>query len=960
MQSPSDEGVSPKTAERPEETTGGEGGSETPDGGRNKARRGGPSSDAAPLSPSTEPTTTFRDPQETTPQPLPDVPPETSFSDEPVSKREDLTFHPDRGLTRVELKHDDPPSVAPARTESRRGVNRVELETTDIDLAARPEPNPKRGMTKVEFHDPDFLSFTRKNREAAPEEDLPREEPEKVRAPPHDAPSELPGRGLNRMEVVEPPLRPPEPPPPVRRGVEANRVEIPHEIDSLLGIKDEERSSEASVRDRPFLAPPTRMAEQQPVQRPPPPESKRIPEHTPAPPNVPPTSFHRPNLPPRPGPQAPPPRQPVSETRNGGHQPPRPGQEPPRGTPTPPPAQSRSAMQPPRPEPAPTAAPPSTPPSPPVARAPQATSTSAVSPAEPKPEPPRSVAGLDAISDGRRSPTVATPVSAVSTVAEPVLDEKTAKIVGNRSRKWLAWFLGKPAHVEGVVTPVPSLEPHATQITLREMVPATAYARVLFHSDRGRHHYVVIEPPLDDRETRSLQFIKEVLLRTLDIELEIVERSVAVESLELLDTQVKKVVRDYRMDLSETSLRRLSYYLRRDFTGYGPVDVMMHDPDIEDISCDGPGTNVFLYHRRYGSMESNVLFRSAEELDGFVIRMAQRSGKQITIADPLLDSSLPDGSRLQATLGREVTDNGSTFTIRRFRDNPLSPIDLVRMGTMNADLLAYCWLVVQFGANVMLAGGTASGKTTTLNTISLFIPRQAKIVSIEDTREINLPHKNWVRSVTRGGSRGNDLKRVDMFDLLTAALRQRPEYILVGEVRGKEATVAFQAMATGHTVLGTIHADSPRSVVYRLESEPINIPRIVIQSLDVILMQALLTVGGRRQRRIQEVAEIVGIDPASKELLTHGVFLRNPNNDQLHYTGRSYKLQRIAQRNNWTPKQLETEMKRRAQIINALVALPDVTFDEIGRLFSMYENRPDAVESELERLRNRSKPEGTQ
>ncbi len=557
-----------------------------------------------------------------------------------------------------------------------------------------------------------------------------------------------------------------------------------------------------------------------------------------------------------------------------------------------------------------------------------------------------------------QQPVEAPPAPAAS--APPEKQKGSKAPVARRKSGWFAWFLGRSPLVEGAVTPVPPLEPGNNEIKLREYEPGTSYSRVYLDTQRARHLYALIEPPLDERETRALGFVKEVLLRTLDVELEIIERAVAEESLSLLDERVKKVVRDYRMDLSQTGLKRIIYYLRRDFTGYGPVDVMMHDPDIEDISCDGPGTNVFLYHRRYGSMESNVFFRTSEELDGFVIRMAQRSGKQITIADPLLDSSLPDGSRLQATLGREVTDNGSTFTVRRFRDNPLSPIDLVRMGTMSAELLAYCWIVVQFGANVMLAGGTASGKTTTLNTISLFIPPQAKIVSIEDTREINLPHKNWVRSVTRGGTRGNDLKRVDMFDLLTAALRQRPEYILVGEVRGKEATVAFQAMATGHTVLGTIHADSPRSVVYRLESEPINIPRIVIQSLDVILLQALLNVNGRRQRRIQEVAEIVGIDPASKELLTHGVFLRNPTTDQLHYTGRSYKLQKIAQRNNWTAKDLDREMKRRTEIINTLVGMPGVSFADIGQLFSTYENRPDVVDAELERLRPKgTKTEGT-
>ncbi|HEX9817124.1 MAG TPA: ATPase, T2SS/T4P/T4SS family [Candidatus Thermoplasmatota archaeon] len=777
-----------------------------------------------------------------------------------------------------------------------------------------------------------------------------------------DSSASTEGRGVTRVELSDSPVRPPETLAVANGNAEPKRVEIPHEIDSLLGIaNDDDREgdgpSDPKRESRVSLAPGTRLEDGAPA-----PSTPSAPLKTSealATPTAPSHDADRPArnghqhvaIDARAGPQDGIPAHASARTRlelSAPATPESPSREPIVASRTVEPSTEAATAA--------TRAPPDLEPSTTVSR----TDPPVAAPTPTTKLPDISATavhlGIDSVPDGPQRPVSAEPTAPV---AEKKPKGKQKAVVGSRTRKWLAWFLGNPAHVETVVTAVPALEPHTTQVTLREMVPSTAYARVLFNTERARHHYVVIEPLLDERETRSLEFIKEVLLRTLDIELEIIDRSVAAESLQLLDERVKKVVRDYRMDLSQTSLRRLVYYLRRDFTGYGPVDVMMHDPDIEDISCDGPGTNVFLYHRRYGSMESNVMFATADQLDGFVIRMAQRSGKQITIADPLLDSSLPDGSRLQATLGREVTDNGSTFTIRRFRDNPLSPIDLVRMGTMSAELLAYCWIVVQFGANVMLAGGTASGKTTTLNTISLFIPRQAKIVSIEDTREINLPHKNWVRSVTRGGTRGSDIKRVDMFDLLTAALRQRPEYILVGEVRGKEATVAFQAMATGHTVLGTIHADSPRSVVYRLESEPINIPRIVIQSLDVILMQALLNVAGRRQRRIQEVAEIVGIDPASKELLTHGVFMRNPTNDQLHYTGRSYKLQRIAQRNNWTAAELEGEMKRRSQIINALVAMPTVTFDQIGQLFSMYENRPDAVDGELDRLRSGAAPEGT-
>lgn len=527
---------------------------------------------------------------------------------------------------------------------------------------------------------------------------------------------------------------------------------------------------------------------------------------------------------------------------------------------------------------------------------------------------------------------------------------------GQAVRGWLQWFLGRSEGQEGAITPLPPVASPLTEVKLQEYIPGVTYSRIVFDPQLSRHVYHVIEPPLNAAERKALAFIREVLVRTLDADLEVLGRAASESSLKYLDDQVKKAAREYRIRLGKVSMDRISYYLRRDFTGYGPIEVLMHDPEIEDISCDGFRIPLFLYHRRHGSLETNVHFHDSEELDGFVIRMAQRSGKQITIADPLLDSSLPDGSRLQATLGREVTDNGSTFTIRRFRENPFSPIDLVRLGTMSPELLAYCWILVQYGANVILAGGTACGKTTTLNTLALFIPPQAKIVSIEDTREINLPHPNWVKAVTRGGTRGSDVKRVDMFDLLTAAMRQRPEYILVGEVRGKEATVAFQAMATGHTVYATIHADSPRSVVYRLESEPINIPRIVIQALDVIVLQALINVQGRRQRRVQQVAELVGIDPGTKELLTHNVFYRDPATDKFHYTGRSYKLERIAQRNNWTPDVLEKEFRRRADVIRSLLDVPGISFHDIAFIISSYESHPERLGEEIEKLRARPLP----
>ena len=216
----------------------------------------------------------------------------------------------------------------------------------------------------------------------------------------------------------------------------------------------------------------------------------------------------------------------------------------------------------------------------------------------------------------------------------------------------------------------------------------------------------------------------------------------------------------------------------RDFLGYGPIDVMMRDPMIEDISCDGPGIPIYLFHRKYESVRTTVRFLDEDELDSFVIRLAQRSRKHISVADPLLDATLPDGSRLQATLSREVTTRGSSFTVRKFRADPMTPPDLIRLGTLSAEMAAWFWFAMELGHSFILAGGTASGKTTSLNAIAQFIPPQKKIVSIEDTREINLSHENWIAGITRTGFGGEASPRSKRWRITSPfSIRMLPIYI---------------------------------------------------------------------------------------------------------------------------------------------------------------------------------------
>ncbi len=480
--------------------------------------------------------------------------------------------------------------------------------------------------------------------------------------------------------------------------------------------------------------------------------------------------------------------------------------------------------------------------------------------------------------------------------------------------RMVRWFMGREEQMpgEGPVTPVPPIEPGWEQVDFYDLDPPFSFVRIVRHMESRQLRYEAIEPILTDREQKTFEFVQDALVRGLNVD----PGPLKPEQREgYLLGAVRQILKDYRIRLDAREQARVEYYLRRDFLGLGTIHPVMVDPRIEDISCDGAAEPLFIFHREHESIPSNIRFRSDGELDAFVIRLAQRSGKAISISDPILDAALPDGSRLQATLGREVTQNGSTFTIRRFKPDPFTPLDLVRFGTMNLDMLAWFWLTVEAGQSLIFSGGTASGKTTGLNAIAQFIPPQAKVVSIEDTREVNLPHHNWIKAVTRSGSTAEGTGEIGMFDLLKASLRQRPEYILVGEVRGVEATVAFQAMATGHTVYSTMHADSARSVVYRLENDPINVPRLVLQALDIIAIQGQVRFKGKRVRRIKEVVELVGMDPSTKEILTNTVYRWDAATDTYEAGTRSYMLDDIAQERNWSKDRMRQEQANRKKVL---------------------------------------------
>ena len=388
---------------------------------------------------------------------------------------------------------------------------------------------------------------------------------------------------------------------------------------------------------------------------------------------------------------------------------------------------------------------------------------------------------------------------------------------------------------------------------------------------------------------------------------------------------------------------KIYYHLFRDFLGYNRIDVIMRDEGIEDISCDGHQVPIFIYHKKYDAITTNVKFDDEKELNSFVVRLAQICGKQISIYSPIVDGKLPDGSRLQTTLARTVT-KPSTFTIRKFKENPLTPIDLIGYQSISLDMAAYFWLAIEKGASILFCGGTASGKTTALNALSLFIPEQHKIITIEDTREINLPHKNWIAGTTRQGFTVSDEKTgkdIDMFDLIRAALRQRPKVVMVGEVRGKEAYSLFQAMATGHTSYATVHASDIHTLIQRLENPPISLPRALLTSLDIIVFQNAVDISGKTVRRMTSITEIVKLDSDTNQLIFMEPYKWvSKTDDRFESSGSSKILNNIRLQCDWTEEQLEKELENRKLVLRWMKEKNIRDYREVGTIVNQYSRYP--------------------
>ncbi|MFO7832696.1 MAG: type II/IV secretion system ATPase subunit [Halohasta sp.] len=454
-----------------------------------------------------------------------------------------------------------------------------------------------------------------------------------------------------------------------------------------------------------------------------------------------------------------------------------------------------------------------------------------------------------------------------------------------------------------------------------------AYVVITYDDEASERYYYAVEPDLDAFERELLARIKTDIRAPL-----MYQSDEDVSADDVLIEELARLIETYGIEVDMSTFHTLFYYLKRDFRGFGKLDPLLNDAHIEDISCDGYELPIFVYHDQYTDIETNIAF-AQQELDNFVIRLAQQSGQHISVGDPMVEATLEDGSRAELSLGREVTPRGSAFTIRQYADDPFTPIDLINYNTFSIEQMAYFWLCIEHNKSLIFAGGTASGKTTSMNAVSMFIPPRSKVLTIEDTRELSLYHDNWLSSVTREQmDEGSD---IDMYDLLRSALRHRPEYIIVGEVRGQEAVTLFQAMNTGHTTFSTMHADSIETVINRLENEPINVPRAMVQSLDMLSVQTQVRIDDKRLRRSRVIGEIRGIDQRTGELDYASAFNWNANTDTFQ-SNDSELLGEIQDERGWNRNELLEEMRNRRRVLSYLQQKGISDYREFTALINEY------------------------
>jgi len=482
------------------------------------------------------------------------------------------------------------------------------------------------------------------------------------------------------------------------------------------------------------------------------------------------------------------------------------------------------------------------------------------------------------------------------------------------------------------------------------LIEPFAYANIKWDAVNKELVYNVVQPQLDDKDRQVLKRISSALIELVDVELTSIKEQGKI--VEYLEQQISKIIKQFGMDLPPDRYARVMYFIYRNFVGFNEIEPFLQDPNIEDISCDGTGALMYVVHRKFGSIKTNVEIADMETLREFVIKIAERTGRYVSYAEPVLEGTLPDGSRVSATLAGDVATRGPTFTIRKFSERPFSPVDVMNSKTVSAPLMAYFWYLIEYGASILVVGGVATGKTSFLNSLCMFIPPEAKIVSIEDTRELRIPNEHWVPTLARVGfgipmPGGEKYGGVSLFDLLKQSFRQNPDYVIVGETRGAEAYVMFQGMSSGHPSMSTFHAGSVDTVIKRLTTAPIDLSPTLIESLNVIAVMVHAREKGKSARRVKEITEILSVDAKTSEVSTNVVFRWDPASDTFYQMNDSVIVRKLVEAKGGTEEKAKEEMRKRTLVLEWMRAQGITDYSEVTRIINRYYKEPKTLMEQL-------------
>ncbi|MDW8033913.1 MAG: type II/IV secretion system ATPase subunit [Nitrososphaerota archaeon] len=462
----------------------------------------------------------------------------------------------------------------------------------------------------------------------------------------------------------------------------------------------------------------------------------------------------------------------------------------------------------------------------------------------------------------------------------------------------------------------------------------------------GQKGYFIDEITLTKQEKNAFEKLKEILSKELRP-----PEDMSVEARRHVFEEARRLMKKYKGvlgSLNQESIQRIEYYIRRDLIGYGPINPIIEDKNIEDISCDGVNKPIYVWHKRHESLPSNLKIMDKSYFNDFIIKLAHFAGKHISAAFPIVDAMLPGKHRLAATYGDEVSTFGSTFTIRKFREEPFSIIDLINLGSLNPALAAYFWFILDNRLTIIIIGGTGAGKTSFLNALTNLFRPGLKIVTVEETAELNIPHDNWVQFVTREsyGLGTSKIGEITMFDLVKTSLRYRPDYLIVGEIRGAEAFVMFQAMATGHGGLSTVHAENIEYAIKRMTSPPMNIAESYIPLMNVAVLVERVVLpkkaGVPFGRRIRQVWEL---DPEGNRI---NIASWNPVEDTFEIDfSKSVHLPNICRKSGMPPDWYIRELQVRESVIRWMMANNITHFRDVARVVTEFHVKRAEVLSKL-------------